>query len=283
MREASAKNHISRTSNVKPRTLNPTLTMLIAGNWKMHTDLAAAQVLARNIATAVAERGDTLRAIHLAVCPPFISLDAVSDALDDTPVAVGAQNMHFADEGAYTGEVSAPMLHSVGCRYVILGHSERRQYFGEDDALINKKAQQAVDHKLIPILCVGETKAQRDAGEAEDVVREQVRAALRDVPIEDADQLVIAYEPVWAIGTGDTATPAQAQTMHAFIRTVLADRYDETIASDVQVLYGGSMKPHNAAELLAQPDLDGGLIGGASLRAADFLGIADAAVEVQAA
>ena len=257
--------------------------MLIAGNWKMHTDLAAAQVLARNIAAGVQERGDALAQVQLAVCPPFVSLQAVSEELDDTPVMVGAQNMHFADEGAYTGEVSAPMLHSVGCRMVILGHSERRQYSGEDDALVNRKLQQAVDHKLVPILCVGETKAQRDAGDADDVVREQVRAALRDVTIEDASQLVIAYEPVWAIGTGDTATPEQAQTMHAFIRTVLAERYAEVIAEEVQILYGGSMKPHNAAELLAQPDLDGGLIGGASLRAADFLGIADAAPDAQTA
>jgi triosephosphate isomerase len=257
--------------------------MLIAGNWKMHTDLAAAQVLARNIATGVRERSDALARVQLAVCPPFVSLQAVSEELEETPVTVGAQNMHFADEGAYTGEVSAPMLHSVGCRMVILGHSERRQHGGEDDALVNKKLEQAVDHKLVPILCVGETKAQRDAGEADDVVREQVQAALRDVAIEGADQLVIAYEPVWAIGTGDTATPEQAQTMHAFIRTVLAERYDDTIAEDVQILYGGSMKPHNAAELLAQPDLDGGLIGGASLRADDFLGIADAASDVLAA
>jgi triosephosphate isomerase len=257
--------------------------MLIAGNWKMHTDLAAARVLARNIAAGVAERGAALEDIRLAVCPPFISLNAVSEALDDTPVMVGAQNMHFADEGAHTGEVSAPMLHSAGCRAVILGHSERRQEMGEDDALINKKVQQAVAHKLIPILCVGETKGQRDAGGAEDVVRSQVRAGLKDVAVEDAGQLVIAYEPVWAIGTGDTATPEQAQSMHAFIREVLAAHYDETIGAGVQVLYGGSMKPHNAEELLAQPDLDGGLIGGASLRADDFLGIADAAVKVQAA
>jgi len=249
----------------------------------MHTDLAAAQVLARNIAAGIAERGDALTGVHLAVCPPFVSLQAVSDEVEETPVTVGAQNMHFADEGAYTGEVSAPMLHSVGCRMVILGHSERRQYFGEDDALVNQKMHQAVDHKLVPILCVGETKAQRDAGEAEDVVREQVQAALRDVAIEGGDQLVIAYEPIWAIGTGDTATPDEAQAMHAFIRTVLANRYDDAIADGVQILYGGSMKPHNAAELLAQPDLDGGLIGGASLRAADFLGIADAAADVQTA
>lgn len=258
-------------------------TMLIAGNWKMHTDLAAARTLARNIAEAVAERGDALSDVDLAVCPPFVNIEGVATVLEDTPVAVGAQNMHFADEGAYTGEVSAPMLHAVGCRYAILGHSERRQYFGEDDALVNKKMQQAVDHKLVPILCVGETKAQRDAGEAEDVVREQVRAALRDVSIDTADQLVIAYEPVWAIGTGDTATPEQAQTMHAFIRTVLADRYDASIAADVPVLYGGSMKPHNARALLEQPDLDGGLVGGASLRAEDFLGIADAATAIATA
>lgn len=257
--------------------------MLIAGNWKMHTDLAAARVLARNIAEAVEERGDTLADISLAVCPPFISLDAVSGVLEDTPVEVGAQNMHFADEGAYTGEVSAPMLHSVGCRYVILGHSERRQYFGEDDELVNKKVRQAIDHKLIPIICVGETKAQRDAGDAEDVVRAQVRGALKEVDVEGGDQIVIAYEPVWAIGTGDTATPLQAQAMHTFVEGVLTRMYGEEIGSGVNVLYGGSMKPHNARSLLEQPNIDGGLIGGASLRADDFLGIADAAVEVQVA
>ncbi|NBB73444.1 MAG: triose-phosphate isomerase [Bacteroidetes bacterium] len=252
--------------------------MLIAGNWKMHTDLSAAQVLARNVAAAVAERGAALDDVDLAVCPPFISLEAVRDELADTDVAVGAQNMHFADEGAYTGEVSAPMLHSVGCRYVILGHSERRQYFGEDDAGVNSKVQQAVDHKLIPIVCVGETKAQRDGGDAEAVVRTQVRGALKEVPIEGAEQLVVAYEPVWAIGTGDTATPEQAEAMHAFIEEVLAGLYGEEMAPDIEVLYGGSMKPHNARSLLEQPHIDGGLIGGASLRAEDFLGIADAAV-----
>jgi triosephosphate isomerase len=256
--------------------------MLIAGNWKMHTDLAAAQVLARNIAAAVDERGAALDGVDLAVCPPSVNLQAVRDALDDTAVRVGAQNMHFADEGAYTGEVSAPMLHAVGCRYVILGHSERRQYFGEDDAIVNKKVQQAVAHKLIPIVCVGETKAQRDAGDAEDVVRAQVRGALQGVEIEGAEQLVVAYEPVWAIGTGDTATPEQAEAMHAYIENVLADLYDEPIASGVEILYGGSMKPHNAESLLAQPHIDGGLVGGASLRAKDFLGIADAAVAVRA-
>lgn len=255
--------------------------MLIAGNWKMHTDLSAARTLARNIADAVEARGGALQGVDLAVCPPYVSLDAVSTVLEDTPVAVGAQNMHFADEGAYTGEIAAPMLRSVGCRYVILGHSERRQYFGEDDALVNRKVQQALAHRLVPIVCVGETKAQRDAGEAEAVVRHQIRGALDDVALEGANQLVIAYEPVWAIGTGDTATPEQAQSMHAFIRTVLADRYNETLAGNVAILYGGSMKPHNAANLLAQPDLDGGLIGGASLRADDFMGIADAAVQVQ--
>ena len=255
--------------------------MLIAGNWKMHTDRTAAKVLARNIAEAAAERGDALAGVDLAVCPPFISLDAVSEVLHDAPVEVGAQNMHFADEGAYTGEVSAPMLHSVGCRYVILGHSERRQYFGEDDALVNKKVQQALAHKLVPIICVGETKAQRDAGEAEDVVRSQVRGALKEATVEAADQIVIAYEPVWAIGTGDTATPEQAQAMHTFIGEVLTQLYDEAIGEGVQVLYGGSMKPHNALSLLEQPNIDGGLVGGASLHADDFIAIAEAGMQVK--
>ena len=248
----------------------------------MHTDLSRARELAQRVAEGVTERGDALRGVEVAVCPPHISLAAVGDAVDGSPVTYGAQNMHAEDEGAFTGEVSALMLQSVGCAYVILGHSERRKYYDETDAEVNAKVKQALRHDLVPIVCVGETKAQRDAGDAEAVVRTQVTGALDEVDIDAADQLVIAYEPVWAIGTGDTATPEQAQDMHAFVRRVLADAYGDDISADVRILYGGSMKPHNAAELLAQPDLDGGLIGGASLQADSFLAIADAAADVMA-
>lgn len=242
----------------------------------MHTDWSRAEELARGIASAVTEPAP----VEVAVCPPFVSLEAVSEALQETPIAVGAQNMHFEDEGAYTGEVSAPMLRSVGCDYVILGHSERRQYFGEEDAMINEKTRQARRHGLVPIVCVGETQDQRQAGQQEEVVLSQVEAALFGVEIEAPDALVLAYEPVWAIGTGDSATPEQAQAMHAVIRGWLRDHFDEHTAQDIEMLYGGSMKPHNAAELLSQPDVDGGLIGSASLQADDFAGIVEEAQEV---
>lgn len=242
----------------------------------MHTDRPRAVELARGIASEVTGPAP----VEVAVCPPFVSLEAVSDALQGTPIGLGAQNMHFEDEGAYTGEVSAPMLRSVGCEYVILGHSERRQYFGEEDAMINEKARQARRHELVPIVCVGETQEQRQAGQQEEVVLSQVEAALFEVEVEAPDALVLAYEPVWAIGTGESATPEQAQDMHAVIREWLRDRFDEHTAQGIEILYGGSMKPHNAAELLTQPDVDGGLIGSASLKADDFAGIVEEAKEV---
>ncbi|RMH65355.1 MAG: triose-phosphate isomerase [Bacteroidetes bacterium] len=247
--------------------------MLIAGNWKMNTDLPAAVALAEAVVKEVGDPGD----VQVAVCPPFISLAAVHEVVDGSPVRLGAQNMHFEEQGAYTGEVSAAMLTSVGCTYVILGHSERRQYFGETDALVNQKVKQARRHGLVPIVCIGETLDQREAGEAEAVVRTQVAGALEGIDVEDPSTLVLAYEPVWAIGTGRTATPEQAQAMHAFIRGLLRERYGEATAAAIHVLYGGSMKPGNAAELLAQADVDGGLIGGASLKAADFAAIVRAA------
>lgn len=254
--------------------------MLIAGNWKMNTDVPEACSLAQGVVDGIAQRGEQLAGVGVAVCPPFVSLQAVAEVVDGTAVALGAQTMHSADEGAYTGEVSAPMLRSVACTYVILGHSERRTYFHETDAEVNAKVKQALDHDLVPIVCVGETKAQRDNQRAQEVVRAQVEGALEEVDIRDPSHLVIAYEPVWAIGTGDTATPLQAQEMHTFIRGVLEDRYGAEVSDSVPILYGGSMKPHNAASLLEQPDIDGGLIGGASLKAKSFVAIADAAAEV---
>lgn len=240
----------------------------------MNTDLAAAADLARGV---VEEVGD-VEGVQVAVCPPCISLDAVFGALRGSQIRLGAQNMHAADAGAYTGEVSASMLRSVGCDYVILGHSERRQYFGETDASVNEKIKQALSHELIPILCVGEMLDERKAGRQQPIVKAQLSGALDGVTLSDPSRLVIAYEPVWAIGTGETATPEQAQDMHAFIRGWLADSYNAAFSRDVLLLYGGSMKPDNAAELLAQPDVDGGLIGGASLKVPDFAAIVRAAL-----
>lgn len=253
--------------------------MLIAGNWKMNTDVPTGESLAAAVAGGASEAGDALDGVGLAVCPPYVHLPAVRDALAGSPVALGAQNMHAEESGAYTGEISASMLTSVGCTYVILGHSERRQYYGETDAGVNEKVQRAHAHGLVPIVCVGETLDQRKAGDAQQVVRAQLTGALDDVSLDASDALVVAYEPVWAIGTGETATPEQAQSMHAYIREVLDGMYGDAGAG-VDILYGGSMKPHNAAELLSQDDVDGGLIGGASLKAESFLAIAHHAADV---
>jgi triosephosphate isomerase len=256
--------------------------MLIAGNWKMNTDLPEGRALAEGIAEGIAEAGTRFDEVDFAVCPPFVHLQAVGEALADSPVALGAQDVHAEAEGAFTSDVSAPMLTSVGCTHVIVGHSERRQYYDETDAEVNDKARQARHHDLTPIVCVGETLEQRRSGNAQSVVRAQLEGALDGVPVDTPDDLVVAYEPVWAIGTGESATPTQAQDLHAVVRADLADRYGDAIAADLPVLYGGSMKPHNAADLLSQPDVDGGLVGSASLKAASFLGIAERAVEVLA-
>lgn len=254
--------------------------MLIAGNWKMNTDAVSGTQLASDLASAVSKAN--LREVALAVCPPYVHLEAVVKALRDSGIAVGAQNVHHEEEGAYTGEISARMLTSVGCSHAIVGHSERREYFGETDDEICAKITKAMEHGLTPILCVGETKTQRDAGNAQSVVKAQLTGALDGISVTDANGLVIAYEPIWAIGTGDTATPEQANEMHAFIREILVDLYGEGLASRIHVLYGGSMKPHNAEELLSQPDVDGGLVGGASLDADSFVAIAEHGAQVLA-
>ncbi|WP_457653137.1 triose-phosphate isomerase [Rhodocaloribacter sp.] len=249
--------------------------MFVAGNWKMNTDLPTATRLAREVVEAVGAVTD----VQVAICPPFISLDAVFNVVHGSNVRLGAQNMHYADAGAFTGEISAGMLRSVGCHYVILGHSERRHVFGETDEDVNRKMRQARAYKLVPILCVGETLAQRDAGKENDVVQAQVEHGLAGLSVKNAGEIVVAYEPVWAIGTGRTASPEQAQTMHAFIRGLLINWFGEEIGFGIQILYGGSVKPGNAAELFAQTDVDGGLIGGASLKADDFAAIVQAARE----
>ena len=215
--------------------------------------------------------------VEVVVCPTFIALDRVSQAIEGTAVKLGAQNLYPKASGAYTGEISAEMLRAVFAKYVILGHSERREYFSESDAFINEKVKFALENLLHPILCIGETLEQREAEQTLDVVKTQLLGGLDGVSKEALNNVVIAYEPVWAIGTGKTATPEMAQEVHAFIRQLLTEAYDESAAQKVRVLYGGSMKPANAAELLAQEDIDGGLIGGASLEVNSFCDLIEAA------
>lgn len=244
---------------------------LIAGNWKMYKTTAEALELVEALLEGVEQGYATDR--QVLVCPPFTALYPLAPILTDTAIALGAQNMYPADQGAFTGEISPAMLQDIGCTHVILGHSERRQIMGEDDVLISQKVQVAVDHALIPVLCVGETKDQRDAGDAETVTLGQLRADLGGLAAEQVRDVVIAYEPVWAIGTGLTATPADAQAMHAAIRRALAAHYGQETADAVRILYGGSVKPDNIDTLMAQPDIDGALVGGASLQAESFLRI----------
>jgi triosephosphate isomerase len=207
------------------------------------------------------------------VCPPFTSLSEASKLLKGSPIKLGAQNMHFEENGAFTGEVSASMLKSVGCEYVILGHSERRHIFGESDEVINKKIKKALSAGLKPIFCVGELLEERESGTTNDVVKRQVLKGLDGISAEDMKNVIVAYEPVWAIGTGKTASPAQAQEVHEFIRDLIEIDYSLEVANDLVIQYGGSVKPDNAKELLSQKDIDGALVGGACLKADSFLGI----------
>lgn len=208
--------------------------------------------------------------VEIVVCPPFISLQAVKDVLAGSKIGLGAQNVFWEKNGAFTGEVSAPMLKSVGCAYVIIGHSERRTYFGETDSTVNKRIFAALAEGLKPIVCVGETLEEREAGKTFDVIKRQITDGLANLSTEQMVPVVIAYEPVWAIGTGKTATPAQAQEVHAFIRQLLKELLGQATADATRLQYGGSVKPENAAELMAQPDIDGALVGGASLKAETF-------------
>lgn len=247
--------------------------MLVAGNWKMNLDLAAARQLATGVVSALGK----IERTDVALCPPFVNLDATFGILHGSGIRLGAQNMHAESAGAYTGEVSAPMLRAVGCQYVILGHSERRQFFAETNDSVCAKAKQARKHLLVPIVCVGESLDQRDAERQNAVVNDQVRNSLAAVEIASASELVVAYEPVWAIGTGRTATPDQVQEMHAHIRSILVDLYGEKLGRGIDILYGGSVKPGNADELFARPNVDGGLIGGAALSTEDFAAIVKSA------
>jgi triosephosphate isomerase len=241
----------------------------IAGNWKMNTTLSEAVELAKGVVAKVGAVSD----VDVAVCPPYTSLAAVKDILAGSNVKLGAQDVHWEEKGAYTGKVSCAMLKSVGVEYVIIGHSEQRSYFHETDETVNKKVQAALGAGLLPIVCVGETIEERKSGKMQQVVDRQVRGAFAGIAKEHALICTIAYEPVWAIGTGETATPEQANEAHAFIRQIMADMYDQETADALRIQYGGSMKPGNAKELLAQSDVDGGLIGGAALKADDFAGI----------
>ncbi|MBN2301001.1 MAG: triose-phosphate isomerase [Lentisphaerae bacterium] len=246
---------------------------IIAGNWKMNKSVREAQDLTDGIIRELAGYRET----DIVLCPPFTSLKVVGDLLVDTYIKLGAQNMHWEPSGAYTGEVSPNMLRDLFCHYVILGHSERRAYFNETDKIVNTKVKAAISTHLVPIMCVGETKAERESGQAKDIVRRQIEEGLRDVE-GDLKTMIVAYEPVWAIGTGLTATPDIAQEMHAHIREILAKTKGEATAQSIRIQYGGSVKPENAAELFKQPDIDGGLIGGASLEARAFAKIVEAAV-----
>ncbi|MFT5837109.1 MAG: triosephosphate isomerase [Candidatus Azotimanducaceae bacterium] len=246
---------------------------LIAGNWKMNLNSAEGAELAKDIVSMVGAQTE----VTVCVCPTFTTLESVSKVVNESNVQLGAQNMHFEAAGAYTGEISAEMLRHLFCNYVILGHSERREYFGETDAIVNKKTLAALAANLKPIVCIGETLDEREAGKVNEVIKTQLDAALVGVNADAADSLVIAYEPVWAIGTGKTATPEMAEEVHAEIRRLLADLIGEDAAEKVRILYGGSMKPENADELLAQNNIDGGLIGGAALKANSFVALVESA------
>ena len=241
---------------------------LVAGNWKMNGSLASVRELLAGIKAGASQVGSA----EIAVCPPFVFIPEAEAQLKGSRVAWGGQNLSTETSGAYTGEVSASMLRDFGCKYVIVGHSERRSYYGEDDTMVARKYAVARAAGLVPILCVGETLEQRESGVTEQVIAKQVDAVITLEGVKALADGVIAYEPVWAIGTGVTASPDQAQEVHAFIRSRVAGR-DAAVAEGLRILYGGSMKPGNAAELMAKPDIDGGLIGGASLEAADFLAI----------
>jgi triosephosphate isomerase len=243
---------------------------LIAGNWKMNTDCASGVALAKAVAAGAAG----VAKVDLLVCPPAIYLTAVGEALAGSSVALGAQNMCSKDNGAFTGEVSHTMLCDVGAKFVILGHSERRQIFLEADKDVRDKTHKALAAGITPIVCVGELLEDREAGKTAAVIKTQFEGSLEGLSTEQVEKIVIAYEPVWAIGTGKVATPEQAEEVHADLRRLLAERYTAAVADKVRILYGGSVKPSNAAELLGQPNIDGALVGGASLKAEDFLGIA---------
>lgn len=240
---------------------------IIAGNWKMHLTLDEA----RSFMQEVKEQVPAKEKIDTVICAPFTHLSALAELAQDGPVAIGAQNMHYEEQGAFTGEISPVMLKTIGVQYVIIGHSERREYFGETDELVNAKLKAAHQHGLVPIVCVGENLEQWEQEETKTVVKKQVEAAFEELTSEQATNTVVAYEPIWAIGTGKSSTAEAAGEVISFIRRVIEDQYDQQVAASVRIQYGGSVKPENIAEYLAQPDIDGALVGGASLKPASFL------------
>ncbi len=246
---------------------------IIAGNWKMHKTPAEAVQLVNELKVKTVN----IENVDMIVCPPYLAIPAVQAVLKETPIRVGAQNLFWENEGAYTGEISAPMLVDAGCTYVIIGHSERRQYFHETDETINRKIKKALEFRLKPIFCIGETLEQREAGQTFTVLKTQLDGGLQDIDASAMQNIIIAYEPVWAIGTGRNATPEQAQEAHQFIRSTLAEKFGRPIADELRIQYGGSVKPENAEALLSQPDVDGALVGGASLKADSFAKIIEAA------
>ena len=247
---------------------------VIAGNWKMNSDLAETQNLISKLSNGLSKEKTNCDVI---VCPPFTSLMEASSLLKNTSIKLGAQNLYYEDSGAYTGEVSASMLKSVGCEYVILGHSERRTIFNETDEVINKKIKKALESGLKPIFCLGETLEQREKNVTIDVIKKQLTVGLNDISEKNLSNIIIAYEPVWAIGTGRNATPEQAEDVHKFIRSWIKDKYSANAAENLIIQYGGSVKPDNAKELLSQKDIDGALVGGACLKAESFIAIIKAA------
>jgi len=247
---------------------------MVAGNWKMNKTLGEAAELLEALKPELMG----IETVDLVVCTPYIDLPLANETLDGSNIKVGAQNLHWEASGAYTGEVSAPMLKDL-CEYVIIGHSERRAMFGETDETVNKKVVAALGSGLLPIVCVGETLEENEAGQTEAVVDRMVREGLKGLTAEEAAKIVIAYEPVWAIGTGKTATPEQANDVHKnVVRPILREMFGKEVGNGMRILYGGSVKPGNAAELFGQSDIDGGLIGGASLKSADFVGIVKGAL-----
>jgi triosephosphate isomerase len=247
---------------------------IVAGNWKMNNNLDESKSLVKKVAKSV--KKNKLKNTRVIVAPTFVSLQKVVSKAKGTKVEVAAQNMHFAKNGAYTGEVSADMLKSVGIEIVILGHSERREYFAETDAILAKKVDTALENNMEIIFCFGEVLEDRKSNNHFNVVESQIKNALFHLEASAWKNIILAYEPVWAIGTGETASPEQAQEMHAFIRKIVAEKYNQEVAEKVSILYGGSVKPNNAQEIFGKPDVDGGLIGGAALNKDDFKAIIDA-------
>ncbi|MDD5018939.1 MAG: triose-phosphate isomerase [Candidatus Omnitrophica bacterium] len=240
--------------------------VIIAGNWKMNKTTTEAIELANGLKRELYKIDD----IGIVICPPFTAIDEVAEVVYESNIGLGAQNIHWEDAGAFTGEVSAPMIKELGCVYVILGHSERRQYFHETNETVDKKLKSALKHGLTPIVCVGESLEEREGGRTFDVIRDHVTNSLEGLTPEDAKKIIIAYEPVWAIGTGKTATPEQAQEVHAFIRGLLTELFGRETAEEITIQYGGSVKPGNIVELINQKDIDGALVGGASLDVKSF-------------